>query len=139
MDLAIKQGFTDPGGARRVFTWVHLYGPHWPYEPDPVHAAALGVAPTIDGTQHGPVPLNFRSDIPEDLQAHAKALYRAELRTLDDQLARLFAAAGADTRIVLAADHGESLDEHGLLFNHGRLSTAPSACRLGLAAVDTQD
>ncbi len=127
VDLAIQRGFSDPAGRRRVFTWVHLYGPHWPYEPDPIHAAALGVEPTIDGAQHGPVPLNFRSDIPAAVQSHATALYRAELRTLDDQLARLFAAAGADTRIVLAADHGESLDEHGLLFNHGRLATAPSA------------
>lgn len=127
VDRVLARGLSDPEGHRRTFTWVHLYGPHWPYEPDPDHAAALGVAPTLDGSPHIPIPLNLRSDLDPAVKAHAVALYRAELRTLDDQLTRLLDAAGPNAHIVLVADHGESLDEHGLLFNHGRLSTTPTA------------
>ncbi|MBO84838.1 MAG: hypothetical protein CL927_05725 [Deltaproteobacteria bacterium] len=127
VDLALSRGLTDPDGVRPTFTWVHLYGPHWPYTPDPRHAADLGVAPTLDGGDRLPIPLNLQAEIAPEVRDHAIALYRAELRTLDDQLARLLRAAGPDTRIVLVADHGESLDEHGLLFNHGRLATTPTA------------
>ena len=31
------------------------------------------------------------------------------------------------TVVVIVGDHGESLDEEGLLFNHGPLASAPSA------------
>ena len=107
------------------FTWVHLYGPHWPYTPDPPHARARGVAPLLDATRAGPVPLNQATTLPESTRQHAIELYKAELRTLDDQLRRLIAALPENARVVVVADHGESLDEHGLLFNHGRLASAP--------------
>jgi len=121
---AVSQGLTTTASGA-LFSWVHLYGPHWPYTPEPVHADALGVAPALSGAT-GPFPLNLKSDLTQDTITHAKALYRAELRTLDDQLARLIEAVGPDTVVVIVGDHGESLDEHGLLFNHGPLSSAPS-------------
>ncbi len=125
VDLAVAALRTDHPGP--TFTWVHLYGPHWPYEPTADHAEAKGVHPRLDSTAKGPVPLNLLSDLPDDVRDHAIALYRAELHSLDDQLQRLLDAAPHDTRVVIAADHGESLDEHGLWFNHGRLATAPTA------------
>ena len=122
---AINAGLTR-SSAGPVFTWVHLYGPHWPYTPAPVHAKALSVPPTLSGGRMGPIPLNLKSDLSTDTITHAKALYRAELATLDDQLARLLAAIDDDTIVVIVGDHGESLDEHGLMFNHGPLSSAAS-------------
>jgi len=122
----VDQVIHSPSPDGRTFTWVHLYGPHWPYTPDPVHADALGVAPTLDLGRDGPVPLNHKTDLSERTRNHAVALYRAELRTLDDQLKRLLTSIPEETRVVVVADHGESLDEHGLFFNHGRLATAPS-------------
>ena len=109
-----------------VFTWVHLYGPHWPYTPEAGHAEAQGVGPELLGGPPGPIPLNLKSELPAATIAHATALYRAELATLDDQLDRLLSAVPPDTVVIVVGDHGESLDEHGLLFNHGPLSTAPS-------------
>ena len=51
------------------------------------------------------------------------AMYDASLRYLDDQLRALFASLRDtgqldDTIVVVAADHGESLGEHGIFFDH---------------------
>ena len=86
------------GGARRAlarralprspsepfFAWVHLFDPHDPYDP------------------------------PADLkQRFAAAPYDGEIAAVDRAVGTLVAAAGADTLIVVAADHGESLGGHG--------------------------
>ena len=122
----VAHALSAPKTTGRTLTWVHLYGPHWPYTPTAEHAAAAGVDPILDTGPTGPVPLNHAADLPDAVRTHAIALYRAELRTLDDYLARLLGPLSEDTRVVVVADHGESLDEHGLLFNHGRLTTTPS-------------
>lgn len=76
------------------FIWVHLYDPHEPYDP----------------------PAPFR-------EKYRKNLYDGEVAYTDQQLGRFLDAVGkkspADkTLIVVLADHGESLGEHGE-FNHG--------------------
>jgi len=81
----------DPGrtGAKPFFVWVHLYDPHWRYDPpEPFH------------TQY------------------SSHLYDGEIAYADSQLGRLFdylREKGVYDRalIVLVADHGESLGEHG--------------------------
>jgi arylsulfatase A-like enzyme/tetratricopeptide (TPR) repeat protein len=75
------------GGAGAWFAWVHLYDPHEPYR-----------APEPYASQHEP--------------------YDAEVAYTDAQVGRLLAdlkAAGQldRTLIMVAADHGESLGEHG--------------------------
>jgi choline-sulfatase len=69
------------------FAWVHLFDPHAPYD----------------------APLEYRS---------GRTPYDAEVAYTDAMLGRLFARldaaqALARTLIVLTADHGESLGEHG--------------------------
>jgi arylsulfatase A-like enzyme/Flp pilus assembly protein TadD len=76
------------------FAWIHLYDPHEPYDP----------------------PAPFR-------EKYGKNLYDGEVAYTDQQLGRFLDAVGrkspADkTLIVILADHGESLGEHGE-FNHG--------------------
>jgi arylsulfatase A-like enzyme/thioredoxin-like negative regulator of GroEL len=66
------------------FAWVHVFDPHDPYDP------------------------------PSDLkQRFAAAPYDGEIAAADRAVATLVAAAGADTLIVVAGDHGESLGGHG--------------------------
>jgi len=73
----------------RWFLWVHYYDPHAPYEP------------------------------PADLaERYRQAPYDGEIAFVDRQLARLFGALDvtnetARTIILVTADHGESLGEHG--------------------------
>jgi len=75
--------------ARPFFVWLHLYDPHRPYDP----------------------PEPFHTE-------YASHLYDGEIAYTDSQLKRLFDALRGRglydrTLVVLAADHGESLGEHG--------------------------
>ena len=85
---------SDVQADESFFLWVHLFDPHYPYaapgEVDPAHDA-----------------------------------YQAEISYADQQLGRLIAELEregrlANTAIVLTADHGESLGEHGEI-SHGHL------------------
>ena len=73
----------------RWFLWVHLFDPHAPYAPPEPYAARFAQDP-----------------------------YSGEVAYVDDTLGKLFAAIDARgesgrTLVVLTADHGESLGEHG--------------------------
>jgi choline-sulfatase len=78
----------QPGSQPR-FAWVHLYDPHDPYEP--------------------PEPYATR---------YAGRLYDGEVAWSDELIGRLDAVLAEtglrnDTLLVVTADHGEGLDEHG--------------------------
>jgi len=79
----------DAAATTPFFLWVHLYDPHTPYAP--------------------PEPYNTR---------YADDLYAGEVAFADAQLARLMERLRRDgtadhTFVVIAADHGESLGDHG--------------------------
>jgi arylsulfatase A-like enzyme/cytochrome c-type biogenesis protein CcmH/NrfG len=83
----------DPRAAsaegRPFFLWVHYYDPHAPYEPPPRFAARFADAP-----------------------------YDGEVAFVDEQLGRLLKRLEergdlARTVVLVTADHGESLGEHG--------------------------
>jgi choline-sulfatase len=80
----------------RAFTWVHLFDPHQPQLPP------------------APWDLRFAADG-----------YRGEIASADEQIGRLLATLAElgrldRTVVVLTADHGEGLGEHGEL-THGML------------------
>jgi arylsulfatase A-like enzyme/Flp pilus assembly protein TadD len=87
------RGWLEPvaRGAAPFFAWVHFYDPH---HPDHVN-------PSLAGTKFAGV-----------------ASYDGEIAFMDQQLGRLLdllAATGraADTLVVVVADHGEGLGDHG--------------------------
>jgi arylsulfatase A-like enzyme/Flp pilus assembly protein TadD len=82
---------------RPFFAWVHLYDAHTPYE----------------------APEPFRSRFPQTMNG----AYDAEIASADAQVGRLIDALRADGRlddtvVIVVADHGEMLGEHGEL-THG--------------------
>jgi choline-sulfatase len=92
------------GGARRFFAWFHYFDPHLPYVP---HPGAPDFSPR-DGSK----------------VAKARAPYDEEVWFTDQQIGRLLAYVasqpwGAETAIVLTADHGEAFGEHNHV-GHGR-------------------
>ncbi len=132
----------DPG--RPVFAWVHYMDPHAPYHTDP------NLALLMDADYSGPYRLRFgynlqpgdveekhrafpedlpkseathRNTLPEEVNAHIRRLYAADIRAADAQIDRLVASMrdllGEDLLIVFTSDHGESLGEHGLHYDHG--------------------
>jgi len=94
----------NTGGPKRFFAWFHYFDPHLPYVP---HAGAPDLHP-LDGSK----------------VAKARAPYDEEVWFTDQQIGRLLAYVasqpwGADTAIVLTADHGEAFGEHNHI-GHGR-------------------
>jgi arylsulfatase A-like enzyme/Tfp pilus assembly protein PilF len=83
-----------------LFLWVHYFDPHAPYTP----------------------PEPFRS-------RHAARPYLGEVAAMDAELARLVQAfersAPAPSAIVVVADHGEGLGDHGES-QHGNLAYDPT-------------
>ncbi len=81
--------FRAAQGDARTFTWIHLYEPHFPYAPPEPFATRYASSP-----YHGEV-------------AYADSLLGPLLEPL--------LAAGRDGRtlVIVTADHGEGLGEHG--------------------------
>ena len=74
-----------PAAGAPWFLWAHYFDPHWPYEPPARYASAAPGRP-----------------------------YDGEIGYVDAELGRLLAAVDpARTLIVLTADHGEALGDHG--------------------------
>lgn len=98
--LAWLEGRAARGrGEDPFFLFVHYFDPHDPYVPwsatDP-HFANLGGRPAVD---EGPL-----------------GAYLTEIMRVDRQIGRLLAAlpdGGKDTLVIVTADHGEGLGEHG--------------------------
>lgn len=87
MDLALD--WMKKNSGRPFFIWIHLYDPHYPYNP--------------------PAPYN---------QEYKDHLYDGEIAFADAQIGRLTAflkQAGlySHTLMALTGDHGEGLGEHG--------------------------
>lgn len=81
-----------------VFLWVHYFDAHGPHTPAPGYAARF---PPTGG----------------DGRARIAALYDAEIRSVDDQLAHLAGVVerhlGDNTLVVVVGDHGEGFMDHG--------------------------
>jgi arylsulfatase A-like enzyme/cytochrome c-type biogenesis protein CcmH/NrfG len=91
-DRAIAYLNTQLG--HRLFLWVHYFDPHTPYAP----------------------PEEFRAK-------YANDPYRGEVAAMDRQLGRLveaFERLGGPLAVVVVADHGEGLGDHGES-QHGNL------------------
>jgi hypothetical protein len=105
------------------FGWLHFMEPHYPYNPtngslERVEAQALSRRVTAGkGTA-------------EDIEL-AKVLYTEEIAELDSELATLWDAISADTRVILCADHGELFGEYEQFGHPGVM--APELLRVPFA------
>ncbi len=109
---------------RPRFLFVHLFEPHFPYEPDPRDLAVY--APGDSMSVNGSMDFLFAlwADpklLTPDARAQLEALYHAEMTGLDRTLGPALEELTRDqeTLVVVVADHGESMGEHELDFKHG--------------------
>jgi arylsulfatase A-like enzyme len=111
---------------RPFFAWIHLFDPHTPHTPP--QPFAQGLRPAAD---MGLAPVRawvpFRPPGPrafdEPVLGGNRDLYDGEVAYLDRQVGRLIGFLDSrgmleNTLVVLVADHGESLGEHGILYRH---------------------
>jgi arylsulfatase A-like enzyme len=94
------------GKDRPFFLWVHYFDPHHPYAPPAPYDRRFAPPPADTG-----------------LPRRAVALYDGEIAFTDHQLGRLLGAIDAEgpaarTLVVVTADHGEGLMQHGHM-GHG--------------------
>jgi arylsulfatase A-like enzyme len=112
-------------GTEPLFLFLHYIDPHDPYEEHPELLPAPGPPGRFDGTREqlsalDALPAGERR--PED-EAHVRHLYASEVRYVDLWIGRLLdglAQRGLldPALIVLTADHGEGLWDHGVR-SHG--------------------
>lgn len=122
----------------RAFVWVHLMGPHLPYEPRPsngVDFARLFADPKYAGPANGSrefVDAAYTQQRPltDADRARLVDLYDGEIARVDQLVSRFAAdlarprADGANTLdeslFVFCADHGEELGERSGYFGHSK-------------------
>ena len=108
-------------GAREdTFVWVHLLAPHAPYAPPKRHRLTEDVA-DVDATELTTRAQRAPEDLSETEREVVRDLYAASVRHADEQAGRIVAATDQDTLVVVTADHGESLFEHGVVGHPPRL------------------
>jgi arylsulfatase A-like enzyme len=116
-DRAIE--ILDRVGDRPFFLFLHLYDPHWHYDP-PEAQRRLFDQPytgTLTGIWQDFSKRDRATVTAADLD-HLLALYDGEIRYADDEIGRVLdhlKARGLDrgTLVVVTSDHGEEFLEHG--------------------------
>jgi arylsulfatase A-like enzyme len=116
-------------GKKPFFTWLHLFDPHTPHTPPQPYA--LGFRPSSPlGLDPVRAWVPFREPgsrtFAEPVLGGQRDLYDGEVAYLDRQIGRLLGFLESrgmleDTILVVVADHGESLGEHGIRFRHAGL------------------
>jgi arylsulfatase A-like enzyme len=106
-------------GQRPWFALVHFMESHVPYAPPPAHArrfldeAARRRAAALD--HDGMAFLAGARPLVQEELALLGCVYDATVSYGDELLASVLAAAGPDALVVVTADHGQQLGEHGLV------------------------
>jgi len=116
--------------SRPYFIWVHLFDPHGPYEAPPPWDTAYYAGDPRDPSHTSMESVsNVAGYLKESLEGITDvdwvlAQYAGEVSYSDAQLGVLLDGIdalghGDNTLVVMAGDHGESLGEHEVWFNHG--------------------
>jgi len=127
---AAALAWLEQHGREPFFLWVHYYDPHGDYAPGPPYDTLFAAAPW--GPRLAPTQIPAYQRHGDDTVAGGYIdRYDGEIRKVDDQVARLLGQLGsmgltANTVVVVTADHGESLTEHGYYFDHGNELYEPS-------------
>jgi len=109
----------DRVGDRPFFLFLHLYDPHWHYDP-PDWARRLfesGYSGPLTGLWQD-FSRRDRASVTEADLAHLLALYDGEIRYADTEVGRVLdhlAARGLarSTMVLITSDHGEEFLDHG--------------------------
>ena len=131
--LATFRDWLDDVSDERFFAYVHFREPHFPYNPPaPFDTRFSPAEPFPEGMADAKVveAMNARVAAGEPLDAatlaRVRGLYDANLAYVDDLVGKLLRqlderGLGDNTIVILTADHGEALFEHGFLGHNTQL------------------
>ena len=115
----------DNNRQRPFFAFVHLFDPHFPYDPPPEHDFAAREGFTGIRAPYSDPLVRFEPgfEMPDDYLEMMWLKYRGEVSYTDECVGRMLDALDSmgladDTIVVLVSDHGESF-EKGFYFAHG--------------------
>jgi arylsulfatase A-like enzyme len=116
----------DP--AKPFFAYVHFREPHFPYNPPPPFDTQFSTGPLYpDGLRDTPVvdELNRKAAsgeaLPEETLARVRGLYLGNLAYVDGLVGKILSLLDDETIVIVTADHGEALFEHGFLGHNTQL------------------
>ncbi len=119
-DAVVRWLETERDPERPLFLWVHYMDPHAPYEPPPRWASA----PEAGARAPAPEPVvRFAKRRPKLDPRPRIRDYDGEIAYTDHEIGRLLAryaelADVDEALVILTADHGETLAERPLWFQH---------------------
>jgi arylsulfatase A-like enzyme len=119
-DAAVEILRTERTGP--LFLWVHFMDAHMPYAPgryagiEPA-AQAGGTLEKFASEDFDRQQLFFSGSGPDDVET-VRAAYDAAIRAIDTEISRILETVDDNDIVIVAADHGEALGEHGLFFAH---------------------
>ena len=129
--VAMKEVLGEPG--RPFFAFLNFMEPHWPYHPprdfEGFSSDEARLAVEVLLRYRSPARLLGQSgitghELPSEHRAMLRRLYLGEVNYLDQRLGELLhrlddAEWLKDTVVVVVADHGEHIGEHGLVGHVG--------------------
>jgi len=119
----VRDWIVDDAEGQSVFAWIHLFDAHGPYDPPEEQFARYGdnLPKVRDGGFSMPeryVPNWIRKEGIGN-EDYVNALYAAEVDYVDRALADLLELGRMrEALIAFTADHGESLTEHSIYWDH---------------------
>ncbi len=124
IDRALLWLKKDQNYEQPFFLFLHLWDPHYDYFPPQEYRERF--LPNDDGSVVGDELMQKDRELTAEELAQLKALYDAEIRYTDDQIARLWQQLeswGIADQVVIAitSDHGEEFMEHGRRGHHHTL------------------
>lgn len=115
-------------GEEPFFLWLHLFDPHTPHSPPEPYSSGLRSAGVPGVAAMKPVAFRKPGNPPYRVPglAAAEELYWSEVALVDRELGRFFAFLESRNLpkrsvIVFVSDHGENLEDHGVLYRHSGL------------------
>ena len=116
---------------RRFFAYLHFREPHFPYDPEPPFDTRFGPdgpIPKADRREMGWITETNqgRRPLTAEERAHLVRLYDGNLAFADQEIGALRRALEAEglldrTVVIVMADHGEGLGEHGWIGHNVQL------------------
>lgn len=109
---------------RPAMAWVHLFEPHSPYEPHGLPGFEDNGTPENPSVDHRYILSNEATfTYTDEVRGQLRRLYAEEVAYTDMMLGELVDAVRAmpsqrPLMLIVTADHGEMLGEHGIEMNH---------------------
>jgi arylsulfatase A-like enzyme len=133
---SVLRSFSDwlkGSGGRRFFAYVHFREPHFPYNPPPPFDTRFGASQMFpDGIVDWKVVENLNraaargEEIPSEVIECIRGLYDGNMAYVDGLVGEMLAeledlGLSEKTIVILTADHGEALFEHGYIGHNTQL------------------